>query len=93
MTPTTVLQQRERNIEFESKTVCMGYSKQMYADLEFIKHGAGCAYEHCIEHMPLEYGESSCPVFGHDCPGGSGQANHCINQEKEYDAMNKAQYN
>lgn len=38
-----------------------------------------CPWEHCIELFPLaaERHAGSCPVFGHDCPGGSTQANQC----------------
>lgn len=38
-----------------------------------------CIWEHCIEHFPLESerGEKSCPIFGHNCPGGIEQVSFC----------------
>ena len=40
-------------------------------NLDFEAQGLVCEYEHCIEHMPLgEPSDDSCPLFGHDCPGG-----------------------
>lgn len=39
-----------------------------------------CAYEYCIETQPLHpgaNGQMSCPIFGHDCPGGAWQAFFC----------------
>jgi len=39
-----------------------------------------CPWEHCIEFMPLEYGDLQCPIFGHNCPSGLEQADEC----KEY---------
>ncbi|MEM2959701.1 MAG: hypothetical protein QW261_15475 [Candidatus Jordarchaeaceae archaeon] len=36
-------------------------------------------YEHCIENMPLtmERTGESCPLFGHNCPGGEEQVAAC----------------
>jgi hypothetical protein len=38
---------------------------------------AFCEYVHRIESEPLTGGAAACPVFGHDCPGGAGQADAC----------------
>lgn len=27
-----------------------------------------CPYGYLVEEFPLEHGERSCPVYGHDCP-------------------------
>ena len=39
---------------------------------EYDQQGLICGWEHCVEHFPLEKEAAalSCPVFGHDCPGG-----------------------
>ena len=45
---------------------------------DYAKKGLFCEYEYCIEEMPLEdRGESSCPVFGHNCPGGKERVKTC----------------
>ena len=36
---------------------------------DYKEKGLFCEYEYCIEEQPLEHGELSCPVWGHDCPG------------------------
>jgi len=49
----------------------VGWAEDFKANKDFKEMGLVCAYEHCIEHMPLseEPTEKSCPIFGHDCPG------------------------
>ncbi len=54
-----------------------GYIPDFSPRADFAEHGLSCPYEHCIELMPLEGGEISCPVFGHDCPGGPSQVQVC----------------
>lgn len=45
----------------------------------FSEEGLICKWEHCIENMPLPYIDTntSCPIFGHTCPGGIIQVNEC----------------
>lgn len=47
-------------------------------------HGI-CRYEHCIEtqHAGMENTPKSCPIFGHDCPGGARSAAACRKQLKD----------
>lgn len=56
-----------------------GYSINLDANNDYAKHGLHCEYEHCIENSPIgeEETEVSCPVFGHDCPGGKELVNSC----------------
>lgn len=44
---------------------------------DYINKGLFCEYEYCIEEQPLEHGELSCPVWGHDCPGGIAKIETC----------------
>lgn len=55
-----------------NRTFSIGYSIDFSPNSDYIKHGLVCEWEHCIEWMPLtkEPTEYSCPVFGHNCPGG-----------------------
>ncbi len=55
-----------------NRSFAVGYSLNFAPNLDFEAQGLVCEYEHCIEHMPLQSkpGDDSCPVFGHDCPGG-----------------------
>lgn len=55
-----------------NRSFAVGYSLNFAPNLDFEEQGLVCEYEHCIEHMPLrqERSPESCPVFGHDCPGG-----------------------
>lgn len=49
----------------------LGYSLDFSANSHWREQGLLCKYEHCIEQMPIEESTAeSCPVFGHDCPGG-----------------------
>lgn len=52
------------------------------------QHGI-CRWEHCIENQP-HYEDrpiaKSCPIFGHDCPGGARAATACRAQR---DRMSK----
>lgn len=50
-----------------------GYSPEyLKANEQYQEMGLLCKYEHGIENMPLlpDENEGSCPVFGHQCPGG-----------------------
>lgn len=43
---------------------------------DYAKRGLFCEYEYCIEEQPFD-GESACPTWGHDCPGGVAKAETC----------------
>ena len=55
----------------------MGYIEVFEPNYSYALQGLICPWEHCIEYYPLERGEKSCPIFGHDCPDGSKQAATC----------------
>lgn len=57
----------------------VGYNPDTSPNEHWQRDGLACEYEHCIETMPLQNpaGKASCPVFGHDCPGGVERAGHC----------------
>ena len=60
-------------------TFSIGYSIDFSPNLDYEKHGLLCEWEHCIEWMPLtrKTTEYSCPVFGHNCPGGVEKIRTC----------------
>lgn len=62
-----------------NKTFSIGYSIDFSPNLDYEKHGLICEWEHCIEWMPLteEPTEYSCPIFGHNCPGGVEKVSKC----------------
>jgi len=62
-----------------NRTFSIGYSIDFSPNLDYKKHGLLCEWEHCIEWMPLaaEPTELSCPVFGHNCPGGVEKISIC----------------
>jgi len=45
--------------------------------LDYRELGLFCEYEYCIEDLPLDHGDLSCPVWGHDCPGGIDKKKAC----------------
>ncbi len=55
-----------------NKSFSVGYSINFDANKDYEQQGLLCEWEHCVEHFPLKERETelSCPVFGHDCPGG-----------------------
>ena len=56
----------------------IGFIPNFSYNENFKTDGLICPYEHCIELMPLEETtEKSCPIWGHDCPGGKGQIDAC----------------
>lgn len=55
----------------------LGYIDRFEPNDAFMKQGIICNWEHCIEYMPYESGEESCPIFGHNCPGEKEQADIC----------------
>ena len=62
-----------------NRTFSVGYSIDFSPNLDYEKHGLLCEWEHCIEWMPLteETTDLSCPVFGHNCPGGPEKVSEC----------------
>jgi len=60
-------------------TFALGYSLKLQPNPQWHEQGLMCEYEHCIEHMPLDpvRGDVSCPLFGHDCPGGVDRVASC----------------
>jgi len=62
-----------------NKSFSVGYSISFYPNENFKKHGLLCEWEHCIEFMPLpsRNTKASCPIFGHNCPGGADKASKC----------------
>lgn len=62
-----------------NKAFSIGYSIDFSPNLDYEKHDLICEWEHCIEWMPLteEPTEYSCPVFGHNCPGGVEKVSKC----------------
>ena len=62
-----------------NKTFSMGYYLNLDRNHNYKDQGLICEWEHCIELMPLppDRNSKSCPVFGHECPGGSGQVLKC----------------
>lgn len=77
--------------EWEGCKLCKysrcGYSRCFEPNEKWKSQKGICQYEHCIENMGFSDDEGkSCPVFGHDCPGGKKQADLC-NTDKG-DAVN-----
>jgi hypothetical protein len=68
-----------------NKSFSTGYSIKLFPNTDYKKDNLSCEWEHCIELMPLTIEDTklSCPVFGHNCPGGSEKAAKCINKEKK----------
>jgi hypothetical protein len=69
--------------EWKDCHICLvascGYSRCFDPNPIWEKQGGICKFEHCIENMELtiETTEKSCPVFGHNCPGGEKQVIEC----------------
>jgi hypothetical protein len=62
-----------------NKSFSVGYSIDFSPNENYKKQGLVCEWEHCIEHMPLKQRTTSqsCPIFGHDCPGGADKVSVC----------------
>jgi len=56
-----------------------GYNK-VVENPDWREMGLFCEWEHCIEMMLLRChrDENSCPIFGHDCPGGPKRTRKCV---------------
>ncbi len=63
-----------------------GYTKEFGFNKDWKKQGALCGYEHCIELMFLTEKSTkiSCPIFGHNCPGGKEMVKKCIVGKKRF---------
>jgi len=66
----------------------IGYSINFTPVENYEECGLMCEWEHCIEHMPLAHPSTdlSCPVFGHDCPGGKSLSLRCGSAMEESDS-------
>jgi len=62
-----------------NRSFTLGYSLNFRANPHWHEQGLLCQYEHCVEHLPLTdpSTDASCPLFGHDCPGGQGVVDSC----------------
>jgi len=56
-----------------------GYTKYFGFNPNWKKQKALCGYEHCIELMYIgaKRTKKSCPLFGHNCPGGKAMVDKC----------------
>lgn len=76
------VEQAEKLIELTerlNKGFSVGWSLNFRANPNFREQGLLCEWEHCVEYLPLQRhrNELSCPVWGHDCPGGIEVAKAC----------------
>ena len=57
----------------------MFYAEYVGPNEEFEEMGHICLYEYCIETQELTEEDTalSCPIFGHNCPGGEKQVKFC----------------
>lgn len=57
-----------------------GYTPDFGFNPNWKRQKAICGYEHCIELMSIseETTKKSCPIFGHDCPGGKEMVKKCV---------------
>lgn len=62
-----------------NRSFSIGYSINFSPNKDYKNHDLICEWEHCIEHMPLTENttKKSCPVFGHNCPGGIERISEC----------------
>lgn len=72
---------RRRELFGETRT---GYVENSSPMENYEELGLICGYEHCIELQPLTETKLSCPVFGHNCPGGLSQVRVCNGKPNLY---------
>ena len=60
--------EKTAKIEADIKEHGLGYAPFNGHYVNWRKAGHACRFEYCIENFPLENGEISCQVFGHNCP-------------------------
>ena len=80
----------EQIIELAEKlneSFSIGYSINFNPNPDYEEQGLMCPWQHCIEQTPLrpENSETSCPIFGHDCPGGIEQVKVCQKMNDDSD--------
>lgn len=69
--------------EWDDCSICLfarcGYSRCFELNPKWKEQKGVCIFEHCIENMPItpERAVESCPIFGHNCPGGEKQVAAC----------------
>lgn len=75
-----------------SHSFSVGHSINFQPNSDYKEQGLLCEWEHCIEHFPVreERDDISCPVFGHDCPGGIGTRTKC---QKSIDDIPSTRFN
>lgn len=68
-----------------NKSFPFGYSLNFFPNVGYKEQGLLCEWEHCIElmHLTEEPTAQTCPVFGHDCPGGTVARVDCKKSAKE----------
>ena len=61
----------------------IGYSISFAPNKDYKEQGLVCEWEHCIEHLPLKQRTTnqSCPIFGHNCPGGADKVSECTESQ------------
>jgi hypothetical protein len=62
-----------------NKSFPVGYSIDFSPNENYEKQGLDGEWEHYIEQMPLQERTTikSCPIFGHNCPGGAEKVAKC----------------
>lgn len=66
-----------------------GYSRLLDPNPYWRDQNGICRYQHCIETMPIRTPREelySCPLFGHDCPGGQEAVYACREQRRRTEA-------
>lgn len=68
------------------KSFSIGYSIDFTPNRDYVEQGLFCEWEHCIELMPLskENTELSCPIWGHNCPGGLEMISKCDKKKEDF---------
>jgi len=64
----------------------IGYSVDFTPNQDYAEQDLFCEWEHCIEWMPLskENTELSCPIWGHNCPGGVEMISKCDKKKEDF---------
>lgn len=68
-----------------NKSFSIGYCLNFNSNEWYKEQGLSCPWEHCIElmNLPKDRTKESCPIYGHDCPGGENQVMKCKPYEKD----------
>lgn len=59
------------------KVAGCGYSFCFEFNERWERQGGVSGWEHCIENMPCPGEKATCPMFGHECPGGAAAVSEC----------------